>query len=97
MASACPTLRCSGGWGTHNLLLGGYCASPIENSLHWQLDVTFGEDDNRVRDRNAAQNLALFRKWAVGLLKRAPGKESMKVKRYQAALNTKFLEEILES
>ena len=33
----------------------------IENALHWVLDVTFREDDSRVRDRAAARNLALLR------------------------------------
>jgi predicted transposase YbfD/YdcC len=32
----------------------------IENALHWVLDVTFREDDSRVRDRRAARNLALL-------------------------------------
>lgn len=69
----------------------------IENNLPWQLDVTFREDAKRVRDRNAAQNLALLRKWALGLLKRSPGKDSIKVKRYKAALNTECLQEILDA
>jgi predicted transposase YbfD/YdcC len=69
----------------------------IENNLHWQLDVTFREDANQVADRNKAQNLALLRKWALGLLKRYPGKESIKVKRYKAALNTDVLEAILDA
>ncbi len=34
----------------------------IENGLHWVLDVTFREDASRVRERNAARNLALLRK-----------------------------------
>jgi predicted transposase YbfD/YdcC len=34
----------------------------IENALHWVLDLTFSEDDSRVRDRTAARNLALLRK-----------------------------------
>ncbi|MFI4972764.1 MAG: ISAs1 family transposase [Hyphomicrobiales bacterium] len=44
----------------------------IENSLHWVLDVTFGEDNSRVRDRNAAANLTALRKLSLSLLKRAP-------------------------
>jgi predicted transposase YbfD/YdcC len=68
----------------------------IENNLHWQLDVTFREDDNRVRDRTGAQNLALLRRWALGLLKRHPDKASIAVKRYNAALDTDYLEEILK-
>jgi predicted transposase YbfD/YdcC len=42
----------------------------IENRLHWVLDVTFREDDRRVRDRTAARNLALLRKVALNLLAR---------------------------
>jgi hypothetical protein len=68
----------------------------IENNLHWQLDVSFGEDANRVADRNAAENLALVRRLSVGLLKRHPLKKSLANKRYAAALDEKVLEEILE-
>jgi predicted transposase YbfD/YdcC len=67
----------------------------IENNLHWQLDVTFGEDRNRVRDRNAAENLALVRRIALSLLKRHPGKQSVACKSLEAALDTDFLEEVL--
>jgi predicted transposase YbfD/YdcC len=42
----------------------------IENGLHWILDVTFREDDSRVRDRTAARNLAILRKIAINLMGR---------------------------
>jgi predicted transposase YbfD/YdcC len=67
----------------------------IENNLHWQLDVTFREDENHVLNRNGAQNMALLRRLAVGLLKGHPSKQSLANKRYQAALDANFLEEIL--
>ena len=67
----------------------------IENNLHWQLDVTFREDDNRVQRRHGAENLALVRRLALMLLKRHAGKQSMACKRYTAALDPTFLEEIL--
>jgi predicted transposase YbfD/YdcC len=67
----------------------------IENNLHWQLDITLREDSNRVQRRHGAENLALVRRLAVSLLKRHPGKDSLARKRYAAALNTAFLEEIL--
>ena len=41
----------------------------IENKLHWTLDVRFREDDSRVRNANAAQNLNVIRKVAIDLLK----------------------------
>jgi predicted transposase YbfD/YdcC len=69
----------------------------IENNLHWQLDVTFAEDANRVQRRHGAENLALVRRLALGLLKQHPGKESLACKRYLAALDTEFLEEILRA
>jgi predicted transposase YbfD/YdcC len=68
----------------------------IENSLHWQLDVTFREDDCRTRKRHAAQNAGLLRRVALSLLKRHPGKDSIATKRYDAALDTTFLQEILK-
>jgi predicted transposase YbfD/YdcC len=68
----------------------------IENNLHWQLDITFGEDANRVQRRHGAENLGLIRRLAVALLKRHPSEASMKCKRLAAAYNTDFLEEILQ-
>jgi len=67
----------------------------IENSLHWQLDVTFAEDRNRVSKRNAAENLALLRRLTVSLLQAHPAKMSIAKKRFAAALDPDFLEEIL--
>jgi predicted transposase YbfD/YdcC len=67
----------------------------IENSLHWQLDVTFAEDQNRVSKRNAAENLALLRRLTLSLLQAHPDKKSIAKKRFAAALNPGFLEEIL--
>jgi predicted transposase YbfD/YdcC len=67
----------------------------IENNLHWQMDVAFGEDQNRTAQQHAAENLALLRRVAVTLLKRHPSPESIRHKRQQAGWDTKFLEEVL--
>ncbi len=67
----------------------------IENSLHWQLDVTFNEDDSRVQKRHAADNLSQLRRGAVSLLKQNCSKLSLRGKRKKASLNTDFLVEIL--
>ena len=69
----------------------------IENSLHWQLDVVFGEDNNRVTRRNAAENLALLRRLTISLLKAHPAKLSIAKKRFAAALDPDFLDEILQA
>jgi predicted transposase YbfD/YdcC len=68
----------------------------MENCLHCQLDVTFAEDASRIQKRHGAENFALLRRLALALLKRHPGKGSMRTKRYQATLDVGFLEEILK-
>jgi len=67
----------------------------IENNLHWQLDVSFGEDDSRIHNRGGAENFGVLRKMALSLLKRNPAKKSIARKRKAAALDSGFLEEIL--
>lgn len=67
----------------------------IENQLHWQLDVTFDEDQNRVAKRHGAENLALVRRLALSLLKQHPNKSSIKCKRLLAAFDTSFLAEVI--
>src|SRR3954463_3618949 len=57
----------------------------VENGLHWVLDVVFREDDSRVRERNAARNLALLRKIALNLARAdSTLKASLKGKRKYA-------------
>jgi predicted transposase YbfD/YdcC len=68
----------------------------IENELHWQLDVSFQEDKNRVGKRHGAENLALVRRLALSLLKQHPHPGSLACKRLLAALNPDFLAEILQ-
>jgi len=42
----------------------------MENNLHWQLDVSFNEDNCRARVKNAAGNFSLLRKISLGYLKK---------------------------
>jgi predicted transposase YbfD/YdcC len=67
----------------------------IENCLHWQLDVSFGEDGSHVQERNGAENFALLRRLALSLLKQLPSEESIARKRKEAALDPDFLAETL--
>jgi predicted transposase YbfD/YdcC len=68
----------------------------IENSLHWQLDVTFGEDACRVRTGLADANLSVARRAALGLLKNeTTEKIGVKNKRLAAACNTRYMEKVL--
>lgn len=68
----------------------------IENHLHWHLDVTFSEDACRARTGHAAENLNIMRKLALHRLAQNQTKGSLKKKRFRAALNQQFLEDILE-
>lgn len=78
--------------------LGGLARShwQIENGLHWVLDVAFREDESRTRDANAGANLALLRRIAVSLLKRAGTKGSIHTRRLKAAWDDAFLQQVLK-
>ena len=65
-------------------------------SMHWVLDVTFREDDNRTRERTLGNNLSWLRRFAVTLLKRHPAKDSIRGKMLRCAYSTDFLAEVLE-
>ena len=68
----------------------------IENGLHWVLDVTFREDDSRVRDRTAARNLALLRKIALNIVGRdRTSKVSIRARRKKAAWNDRYMLQLL--
>lgn len=68
----------------------------VENNLHWVLDVTFGEDASRKRKRNEAENFNIVLKSVMALLSKDKTKKlSKKNKRFKAALNHKYREELL--
>ena len=68
----------------------------IENRLHWQLDVTFQEDQCRVRKGHADANLSILRRTALSLLKNESTlKVGIKNKRLTAAWDEAYLEKVL--
>jgi predicted transposase YbfD/YdcC len=68
----------------------------IETSLHWVLDVTFNEDQSRVRTRHAPENLAALRRLALNLLRKAKApKASVRASLKRAGWDLSFLETIL--
>ena len=68
----------------------------IENSLHWVLDVAFGEDDCRVRRDHAPQNLATLRKLTLNLLRQdTKTKCGIKGKRKISGWNEDYMLKIL--
>ena len=70
----------------------------IENQLHWVLDIALREDESRVRQDNAAENLAVLRHMALNLLKNEKtAKGGIRAKRLQAGWNNDYLLTILKS
>jgi len=68
----------------------------IENGLHWELDVAFGEDHSRLRTANAAENLSRFRRVALSLLKQErTHKLGIRNKRLRAGWDERYLLKIL--
>lgn len=68
----------------------------IENRLHWQLDVTFQEDQCRIRKGHADANFSILRRTALSLLKNeATLKVGVKNKRLTAGWDETYLEKVL--
>ncbi len=67
----------------------------IENKLHWHLDVTFREDQSRIRTQNAPLNMNILRKIALQKIKNMTDKSSLKKRRFRASLNVKYLQSVL--
>lgn len=68
----------------------------IENTQHWSLDITFGEDTRRQQDRHGAANLAAVRRLALSLLRQEKtNKRGLKNKRLACALDPNYLLTVL--
>ena len=67
----------------------------IENTCHWCLDVTYREDESRIRDKHMRDNFAWLRRFTLSLLKQHSGKESIAMKRRCCGWNEDFLLEVL--
>ena len=67
----------------------------IENSCHWSLDMTFREDESRIRDRNLRESFAWLNRFLLSLLKQHPSKNSIVGKRRGCAWNDDFLLQVL--
>jgi predicted transposase YbfD/YdcC len=67
----------------------------VENSCHYVLDVTFGEDHCQVRDKNAAHNLCLLREMAMKVLRLHLKKGTVRSKMKRAARSQEFRDSLL--
>ena len=63
----------------------------VENSLHWVLDMIFRDDECRVRKDHAPANFTTLKHMAYNLIRKAPGKDSLRLKRKVAAWDDEFL------
>ncbi|MGE0825471.1 MAG: ISAs1 family transposase [Candidatus Binatia bacterium] len=70
----------------------------VENDLHWCLDVSFGEDQCRIRHLRAAENVAMVRRMALQLLKRQPGETvGLPIRRLRAGWDTAYFVQVLST
>ena len=67
----------------------------IENALHWVLDVTFNEDQSRLRKGHGANNMAILRHFALNLVRQVKDKRTIKLRRKAAGWNPDILAAIL--
>jgi predicted transposase YbfD/YdcC len=67
----------------------------IENSLHWIMDMTFRDDECRLRTEHAPANFTTIRHIAHNLIRKAPGKHSFRLRRKVTAWDDNFLASLL--
>jgi predicted transposase YbfD/YdcC len=67
----------------------------IENGCHWVLDMTFREDESRLREQHVRENFGWLNRFALSLLKRHPGRQSVVMKRRSCGWSDAFLMEVV--
>lgn len=67
----------------------------IENSLHWVMDMVFRDDECRIRTQNAPANFTTLKHMANNLIRKAPGKDSQRLKRKTAGWDDEFLASLI--
>lgn len=66
----------------------------IENSCHWSLDITYREDESRIRQEHIRENFAWLNRFTLSLLKQHPGRDSIVMKRRSCGWNENFMMEV---
>jgi predicted transposase YbfD/YdcC len=67
----------------------------IENRLHWVLDMTFRDDESRIRKDHAPHNATIIKHMALNMLKKTKGRDSIRVRRKSAGWDNQFLQSVL--
>jgi predicted transposase YbfD/YdcC len=85
-----------------SLAVPAHCLGPIvrshwavENSLHWVMDMIFRDDECRVRTDHAPANFTTVKHMAHNLIRKAPGKDSLRLRRKLAAWDDHFLASLI--
>jgi predicted transposase YbfD/YdcC len=67
----------------------------VENSCHWSLDMTFREDESRIREPQVREHFAWLNRFTLSLLEQHPGKESIAMKRRACGWSDDYLLQVL--
>lgn len=67
----------------------------VENSLHWVMDMVFRDDECRLRTDHAPANFTTIKHIALNLMRRGPGKDSLRLKRKVAAWDDTYLASLI--
>lgn len=67
----------------------------IENTCHWCLDVTYREDESRIRNEHMRETFAWLNRFTLSLLKQHPGRDSIAMKRRSCGWNENYMLEVL--
>jgi predicted transposase YbfD/YdcC len=67
----------------------------IENTCHWSLDITYREDESRIRERHLGENMSWLYRFTLSLLKQHPRRQSLVMKRRCCGWSDNFLLEVL--
>jgi len=67
----------------------------VENSLHWDMDMLFRDDECRIRTEHAPANFTTVKHIALNLTRRAPGNDSLRVRRKVAAWDDEYLASLI--
>lgn len=69
----------------------------VENGCQWSLDVTYREDESRIREKRLRGNFAWLNRLTLSLLKQHPSRKSLAMKRRSCGWSDHFLREVLTS
>jgi predicted transposase YbfD/YdcC len=67
----------------------------IENTCHWVLDMTYREDESRIRDQALRENFAWLNRFTLSLLKQHPDRTSLVMKRRSCGWNENYMIKVL--